>query len=57
VARISLVYKSLVLSHAHLPESENMDYVLVWSLAPLVVVAACYFGRRIEQANAAARNF
>jgi len=34
-----------------------MDFVLVWSLAPLVVIAACYFGRRIERANEAARGF
>ena len=26
-----------------------MDYMLLWGLAPIVVVMACYFGRRIEQ--------
>jgi hypothetical protein len=26
-----------------------MDYMVVWGLAPVVLLLACYFGRRIEQ--------
>jgi hypothetical protein len=26
-----------------------MDYWLVWSLAPLVLLLSCYLGRRMEQ--------
>ncbi len=26
-----------------------MDYLLVWSLAPVVLLLSCYLGRRMEQ--------
>ncbi|MEX2618125.1 MAG: hypothetical protein WD767_18720 [Alphaproteobacteria bacterium] len=30
-------------------EEEFMDYWLIWSLAPLVLLLSCYLGRRREQ--------
>ena len=34
-----------------------MDYMLVWSFAPLIIVASCYWGRRMEQASAGLREY